>query len=225
MPERVLVVDDEKSIRRMVEYALEEGGFEVLSAGRGDDALEMIEREPVDLVVLDLMLPGIDGIEVCRRIRATRNVPIIMLSARDDEVDKVLGLEMGADDYVTKPFSPRELVSRVKANLRREDPVRVGDIELDPAARTVTRDGEDIPLTFSEFEILLKLMKSPRRVFTREELMDHLWNGSFYGDLRSVDVHVRHLRQKVERDPANPVLIRTVRGVGYALGREDGSPE
>jgi DNA-binding response OmpR family regulator len=183
-------------------------------------------------VVLDLMLPGIDGIEVCRRIRATRNVPIIMLSARDDEVDKVLGLEMGADDYVTKPFSPRELVSRVKANLRRarvvpvqEDPIRVGDIEVDPAARTVTRDAEDIPLTFSEFEILLKLMKSPRRVFTREELMDHLWNGSFYGDLRSVDVHVRHLRQKVERDPANPVLIRTVRGVGYALGREDGAPE
>jgi DNA-binding response OmpR family regulator len=232
MAERVLVVDDEKSIRRVVEYALQEGGFEVLSAARGDDALEVIEREPVDLVVLDLMLPGIDGIEVCRRIRATRNVPIIMLSARDDEVDKVLGLEMGADDYVTKPFSPRELVSRVKANLRRarvvpvqEDPIRIGDIEVDPAARTVTRDGQDVPLTFSEFEILLKLMKSPRRVFTREELMDHLWNGSFYGDLRSVDVHVRHLRQKVERDPANPVLIRTVRGVGYALGREDGTPE
>jgi len=232
MAERVLVVDDEKSIRRVVEYALQEGGFEVLSASRGDDALEVIEREPVDLVVLDLMLPGIDGIEVCRRIRATRNVPIIMLSARDDEVDKVLGLEMGADDYVTKPFSPRELVSRVKANLRRarvvpvhEDPIRIGDIEVDPAARTVTRDGQDVPLTFSEFEILLKLMKSPRRVFTREELMDHLWNGSFYGDLRSVDVHVRHLRQKVERDPANPVLIRTVRGVGYALGREDGTPE
>jgi len=232
MADRVLVVDDEKSIRRVVEYALQEGGFEVLSAARGDDALEVIEREPVDLVVLDLMLPGIDGIEVCRRIRASRNVPIIMLSARDDEVDKVLGLEMGADDYVTKPFSPRELVSRVKANLRRarvvpvqEDPIRIGDIEVDPAARTVTRDGQDVPLTFSEFEILLKLMKSPRRVFTREELMDHLWNGSFYGDLRSVDVHVRHLRQKVERDPANPVLIRTVRGVGYALGREDGTPE
>lgn len=232
MAERVLVVDDEKSIRKVVEYALKEGGFEVLSAGRGDDALEIIEKEPIDLVVLDLMLPGLDGMEVCRRIRATRNVPIIMLSARDDEVDKVLGLEMGADDYVTKPFSPRELVSRVKANLRRarvvpvqEDPIRVGDIEVDPAARTVMRDGEDIPLTFSEFEILLKLMKSPRRVFTREELMDHLWDGSFYGDLRSVDVHVRHLRQKIERDPANPVIIRTVRGVGYALGREDGPAE
>jgi DNA-binding response OmpR family regulator len=155
-----------------------------------------------------------------------------MLSARGDEVDKVLGLEMGADDYVTKPFSPRELVSRVKANLRRakatpaegEEPIRLGDLQVDPAARTVTRDGESVNLTYSEFEILLKLLKSPRRVFTREELMDHLWKGSFYGDLRSVDVHVRHLRQKVEIDDANPVIIRTVRGVGYALGREDGSP-
>lgn len=233
MAERVLVVDDEKSIRTIVEYALTDGGFEVVSASRGDDALEIVEREPIDLVVLDLMLPGLDGMEVCRRIRAHRNVPIIMLSARGDEVDKVLGLEMGADDYVTKPFSPRELVSRVKANLRRakvtttttEDPLRVGDLEVDPAARTVMRDGEQVNLTYSEFEILLKLLKSPRRVFTREELMDHLWKGSFYGDLRSVDVHVRHLRQKVERDPANPVLIRTVRGVGYAFGREDGPAE
>jgi len=234
MAERVLVVDDEKSIRTIVEYALTDGGFEVVSASRGDDALEIVEKEPIDLVVLDLMLPGIDGMEVCRRIRAHRNVPIIMLSARGDEVDKVLGLEMGADDYVTKPFSPRELVSRVKANLRRakvanattaEDPIRVGDLEVDPAARTVMRDGEQVNLTYSEFEILLKLLKSPRRVFTREELMDHLWKGSFYGDLRSVDVHVRHLRQKVERDAANPVLIRTVRGVGYAFGREDGPAE
>ena len=233
MAERVLVVDDEKSIRTIVEYALKDGGFEVVSASRGDDALEIVEKEPIDLVVLDLMLPGLDGMEVCRRIRAHRNVPIIMLSARGDEVDKVLGLEMGADDYVTKPFSPRELVSRVKANLRRakvtttttEDPLRVGDLEVDPAARTVMRDGEQVNLTYSEFEILLKLLKSPRRVFTREELMDHLWKGSFYGDLRSVDVHVRHLRQKVERDPANPVLIRTVRGVGYAFGREDGPAE
>jgi DNA-binding response OmpR family regulator len=234
MAERVLVVDDEKSIRTIVEYALKDGGFEVVSASRGDDALEIVEKEPIDLVVLDLMLPGIDGMEVCRRIRAHRNVPIIMLSARGDEVDKVLGLEMGADDYVTKPFSPRELVSRVKANLRRakaattttaEEPIRVGDLEVDPAARTVMRDGEQVNLTYSEFEILLKLLKSPRRVFTREELMDHLWKGSFYGDLRSVDVHVRHLRQKVERDAANPVLIRTVRGVGYAFGREDGPAE
>ena len=153
-----------------------------------------------------------------------------MLSARGEELDKVLGLELGADDYVTKPFSPRELVSRVKAKLRRaraepelEAPLRAGDLEIDPVARSVRRDGEEVALTFSEFEILLKLARSPRRVFTREELMNHLWKGSFYGDLRSVDVHVRHLRQKVERDPSAPVLIRTVRGVGYAFGREDGS--
>ena len=232
MAERVLVVDDEKSIRTIVEYALKEGGFDVVSATRGDEALQIVEKGPVDLVVLDLMLPGLDGMEVCRRIRATRNVPIIMLSARDDEVDKVLGLEMGADDYVTKPFSPRELVSRVKANLRRaravpvqEETLRVGDLEVDPAARTVVRGGTDVQLTYSEFEILLKLLKSPRRVFTREELMDHLWKGSFYGDLRSVDVHVRHLRQKIERDASSPILIRTVRGVGYAFGREDGPAE
>ncbi|MCU0308147.1 MAG: response regulator transcription factor [Thermoleophilia bacterium] len=232
MAQRVLVVDDEKSIRTIVEYALRDAGFEVVSAARGDEALEVLDREGADLVLLDLMLPGIDGLEVCRRIRATRNVPIIMLSARGEEVDKVLGLELGADDYVTKPFSPRELVSRVKANLRRarivtdhEEPIRVGDIEVDPVARTVRRDGQEVAVTFSEFEILLKLLRSPRRVFTREELMNHLWKGSFYGDLRSVDVHVRHLRQKIEQDPSNPVLIRTVRGVGYAFGGGDaGAP-
>jgi DNA-binding response OmpR family regulator len=228
MASRILVVDDEQSIRTIVEYALRDAGFQVATASRGDEALAAIVKNPVDLVVLDLMLPGMDGLEVCRRIRAERNVPIIILSAKGEELDKVLGLELGADDYVTKPFSPRELVSRVKANLRRaraepepEGPLRAGDIEIDPVARTVKRDGQEVALTYSEFEILLKLARSPRRVFTREELMNHLWKGSFYGDLRSVDVHVRHLRQKVERDPSSPVLIRTVRGVGYAFGRED----
>jgi DNA-binding response OmpR family regulator len=223
----VLVVDDEASIRTIVEYALKEAGFEVTTAARGDEALEAVERDQVDIVVLDLMLPGIDGLEVCKRIRAERSVPIIILSARGEELDKVLGLELGADDYVTKPFSPRELVSRVKANLRRArlDPeagatIRAGDLEIDPVARSVRRDGSEIALTYSEFEILLKLARSPRRVFTREELMSHLWKGSFYGDLRSVDVHVRHLRQKVERDASAPTLIRTVRGVGYALGSD-----
>jgi len=188
-----------------------------------------VAAEPVDLVVLDIMLPGLDGLEVCKRIRAERNIPIIMLSARGEELDKVLGLELGADDYVTKPFSPRELVSRVKANLRRARlepdrtaPLRVGGLEIDATARTVRRGDEEIPLTYSEFEILNKLASSPRRVFTREELMNHLWKGNFYGDLRSVDVHVRHLRQKVEEEPSEPVLIRTVRGVGYAFGGEDG---
>ncbi|MDX6647240.1 MAG: two-component system, OmpR family, alkaline phosphatase synthesis response regulator PhoP [Miltoncostaeaceae bacterium] len=229
MSQRVLVVDDEASIRTIVEYALRDAGFEVIGAARGDEALKVLEREPIDLVVLDLMLPGVDGLEVCRRIRATRNTPIIMLSARGEELDKVLGLELGADDYVTKPFSPRELVSRVKAQLRRARlepdqtaPLRAGELLIDPGARTVVRDGEEVTLTYSEFEILLKLARSPRRVFTREELMNHLWGGSFYGDLRSVDVHVRHLRQKVERDASAPTLIRTVRGVGYAFGREEG---
>jgi DNA-binding response OmpR family regulator len=230
MGQRILVVDDEQSIRTIVEYALKDAGFDVVTAGRGDEALAVMERDPVDLVVLDVMLPGMDGLEVCQRIRAERSVPIIMLSARGEELDKVLGLELGADDYVTKPFSPRELVSRVKANLRRgkldgehEDSLRFGDLEIDPVARAVTRDGDELNLTLSEFEILLKLARSPRRVFTRQELMDHLWNGTFYGDLRSVDVHVRHLRQKIERDASNPSLIRTVRGVGYAFGGEDGA--
>ena len=228
MSERILVVDDEQSIRTIVEYALRDAGFTVLTAARGDDALRTVEREQVDLVVLDLMLPGVDGLEVCKRIRAERNVPIIMLSARGEELDKVLGLELGADDYVTKPFSPRELVSRVKANLRRARiepdraaPLVAGGLQIDAASRTVIRDGAEVQLTYSEFEILHKLASSPRRVFTREELMNHLWKGSFYGDLRSVDVHVRHLRQKVERDASAPQLIRTVRGVGYAFGGDE----
>ena len=225
MSDRILVVEDEQSIRTIVEYALKEAGFSVVTAARGDDALDVVERDQIDLIVLDVMLPGLDGLEVCKRVRAERSIPIIMLSARGEELDKVLGLELGADDYVTKPFSPRELVSRVRANLRRARlepergaPLRAGDLEIDAVARTVTRDGQEVTLTYSEFEILHKLASSPRRVFTREELMNHLWKGNFYGDLRSVDVHVRHLRQKVERDPSNPVMIRTVRGVGYAFG-------
>ena len=223
---KILVVDDEPSIRKIVEYALKDAGFQVLTAGRGDEALDILSRESVDLVVLDLMLPGVDGLEVCRRVRAERNVPIIMLSARSEEVDKVLGLELGADDYVTKPFSPRELrlprqgePARARGEPERGETIRLGDVEIDPVARIVRRNGDDVNLTFSEFEILLKLAQSPRRVFTREELMNHLWKGSFYGDLRSVDVHVRHLRQKVEADASNPTIIRTVRGVGYALGQ------
>ena len=227
MSERILIVEDERSIRTIVEFALRDAGFEVTSVGRGDDALDALARDGADLVVLDLMLPGLDGLEVCKRIRSERNTPIIILSARGEELDKVLGLELGADDYVTKPFSPRELESRVKANLRRArlEPergasIRSGDLEIDPVARIVKRGERDVTLTYSEFEILHKLAASPRRVFTREELMNHLWDGNFYGDLRSVDVHVRHLRQKIEDDASNPVLIRTVRGVGYAFGGE-----
>jgi DNA-binding response OmpR family regulator len=226
--DRILVVEDEQSIRTIIEYALRDAGFAVVTATRGDEAIEAFDREAIDLVILDIMLPGLDGLEVCKRIRATHSTPIIMLSARGEELDKVLGLELGADDYVTKPFSPRELVSRVKANLRRarvepdrSAPLRIGDIEIDTTARTVTRAGRELALTFSEFEILHKLAGTPRRVFTREELMNHLWDGNFFGDLRSVDVHVRHLRQKIEDDPSNPVLIRTVRGVGYAFGTDE----
>jgi DNA-binding response OmpR family regulator len=231
MAQRILVVDDEQSIRTIVEYALKDAGFDVTLVGRGDDALQAIDAEPIDLVVLDVMLPGMDGLEVCQKIRSERSTPIIMLSARGEELDKVLGLELGADDYVTKPFSPRELVSRVKANLRRgrmdadtvDESIRISDLVIDPAARSVTKGDDELTLTLSEFEILHKLAKSPRRVFTRQELMDHLWRGTFYGDLRSVDVHVRHLRQKVEDDASAPVLIKTVRGVGYAFGGEDGA--
>lgn len=228
MSQRILVVDDEPSIRKIVRHALTDAGFDVLTADDGDSALSLVGTEKVDLVVLDLMLPGIDGLEVCKRIRAEHATPIIILSARGEELDRILGLELGADDYVPKPFSPRELVARVKANLRRADldnergaTLRFGEIELDPVAHTVTKAGAPVRLTKSEFEILHKLAGSPRRVFTREELMNHLWDGSFFGDLRSVDVHVRHLRQKIEDDPSEPVLIRTVRGVGYALGSED----
>ncbi|MFP5451244.1 MAG: response regulator [Thermoleophilia bacterium] len=228
MSDRILVVEDEQSIRTIIEYALRDAGFNVLIAARGDEAIEVFGREAIDLVILDIMLPGLDGLEVCKRIRATHSTPIIMLSARGEELDKVLGLELGADDYVTKPFSPRELVSRVKANLRRarvepdrSAPLRIGDLEIDATARTVVRGGRELALTFSEFEILHKLASTPRRVFTREELMNHLWDGNFFGDLRSVDVHVRHLRQKIEDDPSNPVLIRTVRGVGYAFGSDE----
>ena len=225
---RVLLVEDDPTIREMTRMTLERDGFVVETAGDGQAGLDAFDRGTPEVVLLDVMLPGTDGLEVCRRIRADHPTPIIMLSARGEELDKVLGLELGADDYVTKPFSPRELVSRVKANLRRgrlesetEERLRFGDLEIDPVARTVHRGDQEVGLTYSEFEILLKLARSPRRVFTREELMNHLWKGTFYGDLRSVDVHVRHLRQKVERDASAPLLIRTVRGVGYAFGGEE----
>lgn len=230
---KILVIEDDPTVGEFVRRGLEEQRWQVDLVTDGREGESLALSQPYDLVVLDMRLPGKHGLDVLRTLRARSfERPVLVLTAQDAVDAKVETLRAGADDYVTKPFSPRELVSRVKANLRRarvvpvqEDPIRVADVEVDPAARTVTRAGEDVPLTYSEFEILLKLMKSPRRVFTREELMDHLWDGSFYGDLRSVDVHVRHLRQKVERDPANPVLIRTVRGVGYALGREDGPAE
>jgi DNA-binding response OmpR family regulator len=226
----ILLVDDEDSVQKLLAYPLERDGYRVLPARDGEEALVSFERERVDLVVLDLMLPRVDGLEVCRRLRARSSVPIIMLTARGDELDKVLGLELGADDYITKPFSIREFRSRVRALLRRaavprRDPAAEGaitsnGIRIDLARRVVERDGRDVHLTYVEFELLRLLASDPGRVFTRTALLEELWGGSEYRDPRTVDVHVRHLREKLERDPREPALILTVRSVGYRFADE-----
>jgi DNA-binding response OmpR family regulator len=228
MPERarILLVDDERSIQTLLSYPLQKDGYEVVSAFDGREALARFAEAPFDLVVLDLMLPGVDGLEVCRRLRSRSAVPIIMLTARSEEVDKVVGLEIGADDYITKPFSLREFRSRVKAVLRRaamrraqeeegERPIESGDLRLDPAKRTVALNGTAVTTTFVEFEILAALMGSPGRVFTRDMLLSRIWGDSAFRDPRTIDVHIRHLREKLERDPKDPEYIFTVRGVGY----------
>jgi len=221
----VLLVDDEESVQKVLTYPLEREGYRVVQARDGEEALELYRAEPVDLVVLDLMLPRLDGLAVCRSLREARStVPIIMLTARGDEGDKVLGLELGADDYITKPFSIREFMSRVRALLRRaqlppqtvRDQVLEADgLLIDAARRAVTLDGEQVQLTYLEFELLRMLAASPGRVFTRKALLDELWGGSDYRDPRTIDVHVRHLREKIERDPGEPQFIFTVRGAGY----------
>jgi DNA-binding response OmpR family regulator len=221
----VLLVDDEESVQKLLTYPLEREGYTVVQARDGEEALERYRETQVDLVILDLMLPRLDGLAVCRRLREERSaVPIIMLTARGDEGDKVLGLELGADDYITKPFSIREFMSRVRALLRRAqlstvgarmETIKVGDLRIDTSRRTVEARGESIQLTYLEFELLRMLAQSPGRVFTRKELLDELWGGSDFRDPRTIDVHVRHLREKVERDPAEPELIFTVRGAGY----------
>jgi DNA-binding response OmpR family regulator len=221
----VLLVDDEESVQKVLTYPLEREGYRVVQARDGEEALALYRAEPVDLVVLDLMLPRLDGLAVCRSLREARStVPIIMLTARGDEGDKVLGLELGADDYITKPFSIREFMSRVRALLRRAQlpPQTVGDqvveadgLRIDAARRAVTLDGEQVELTYLEFELLRMLAASPGRVFTRKALLDELWGGSDYRDPRTIDVHVRHLREKLERDPGEPQFIFTVRGAGY----------
>jgi DNA-binding response OmpR family regulator len=202
----------------------------VVPAGDGEQALESFDREHFDLVVLDVMLPKVDGLEVCRRLRARSSVPIIMLTAKTEEIDKVLGLELGADDYITKPFSMREFRSRVRAALRRaemspdpdvdEEPLARGDIRIDFAKRTTEVRGEPVRLTYVEFEILAVLMRHPGRVYTREMLLDRVWGDSAFRDQRTVDVHIRHLREKVEGDPKNPEHLLTVRGVGYRFRDE-----
>ena len=222
---RILLVDDEQSLQKLLSYPLRKEGFEVVPALDGQEALDRIRDDGFDLVVLDVMLPKLDGFEVCRRLRARSGVPIIMLTAKTEEIDKVLGLELGADDYITKPFSMREFRSRVKAVLRRaelvrsddrhEEPLERGDLRIDFDKRTVDVRGEPVRLTYVEFEILAALARSPGRVFSRGVLLERVWGDSAYRDPRTVDVHIRHLREKLEEDPKNPELLFTVRGVGY----------
>jgi DNA-binding response OmpR family regulator len=224
-PVTVLLVDDEESVQKLLTFPLEREGFRVLQARDGEEALALHGSNEVDLVVLDLMLPKLGGLEVCRRMRGEGSaVPIIMLTARGDEVDKVLGLELGADDYITKPFSIREFMSRVRALLRRvklrppelrEEVIEADGLRIDTAKRVVDVRGESVQLTYLEFELLRTLAASPGRVFSRKNLLDDLWGGAEFRDPRTIDVHVRHLREKIERDPAEPEFIFTVRGAGY----------
>jgi DNA-binding response OmpR family regulator len=222
----VLVVEDDATLAMTLRYNLERAGYACLVAGEGTRALELARRERPALVLLDVMLPGIDGLEVCRRIRAESTVPIIMLTAKAEEIDRVVGLEVGADDYVTKPFSTRELVARVRAALRRAQmqpdddeqdvqPARFGSITVDPARREVLRDGTPLGLKPKEFDLLWYFVRNPGRVFTREQLLERVWGYDFAGTNRTVDVHVRWIREKIEEDPAHPRYLRTSRGAGY----------
>ncbi len=219
----MLLVEDDASIREIATLGLEQAGFRVTATGDGRDALIRFRQGPFDLVVLDVMLPSLDGFEVCKEIRRESQTPIVMLTARSELHDVVVGLELGADDYVTKPFELPELVARIKAVLRRstagppEGTIAIGDLEIDPGAFSVRRGGEDVTLTATEFRLLLELARRPKQVFTRELLLDLVWNYDYLGDSRLVDVAVQRLRAKIEADPKQPKLIHTVRGVGYRL--------
>jgi DNA-binding response OmpR family regulator len=221
----ILLVDDEEAVQKLLTFPLEQEGYRVVQARDGEEALELFDAEHVDLVVLDVMLPKLDGLEVCKRLRGRSLVPIIMLTARDDELDKVLGLELGADDYITKPFSIREFRSRVRALLRRagaqptggepDEVIDVDGLRIDVGRRRVEVRGEPAQLTYVEFELLRTLAARPGRVFSRQMLLEALWGDSAYREPRTIDVHIRHLREKLEHDPAAPEFIVTVRGVGY----------
>jgi two-component system alkaline phosphatase synthesis response regulator PhoP len=225
----ILVVDDERNILELVKFNLEKAGYRVIMAGDGKEACYLTRSEKPDLIILDVMLPEMDGFEVCQIIKkdsTISEIPIIMLTARTEEIDKVLGLEIGADDYMTKPFSPRELVARVKAILRRtakkspetladSEVINTGGLIIDPQRFEVYLEGEKLDLTRKEFELIRYLAKSPGRVLTRDYLLENIWGYEYRGDTRTVDVHIRHLRQKIESDPANPQYIETVRGIGY----------
>ncbi|MFC7395072.1 response regulator YycF [Scopulibacillus cellulosilyticus] len=231
MDKKILVVDDEQPIADILQFNLEKEGYEVICAYDGDEALQKVEEEKPDMILLDVMLPVKDGMEVCREIRKKYNTPIIMLTAKDSEIDKVLGLELGADDYVTKPFSNRELIARVKANLRRHQndaeqeeqtsEITIGALVIHPDAYLVTKRGEAIELTHREFELLHYLAKHLGQVMTREHLLQTVWGYDYFGDVRTVDVTVRRLREKVEDNPSRPAWIITRRGVGYYLRNPD----
>lgn len=223
---KILIIEDEISFSEALSFLLEKEGFETQIAETGKQGIEAFNAEKVDLVLLDLMIPEISGIDVCRTIRTSSKVPIIMLTAKDSEVDKVVGLELGADDYVTKPYSARELVARIKAVLRRGIPedvteqenfgiLNVGGIKMDIERHQVTIKGSLIPLPLKEFELLEFLMRNSGRVLTRGQLIDRVWGGDYYGDTKTLDVHIKRLRSKIEEDPANPILIQTIRGLGY----------
>jgi DNA-binding response OmpR family regulator len=241
MAERILVVDDEESIVHLIAYNLRRAGYDVLTAANGEDALAVARQASPDLVILDLMLPGMDGFDVLKELRRGAEIPVLLLTARGEEIDRVVGFELGADDYVTKPFSPRELVGRVKAILRRtrrdeptqaspqapttsptpgpagpdSDALIFGPLSINFVTYEVVREGTQIDLTPTEFQILKVLAQSPNRVFTRDELVDRVMGADFFGDVRTVDVHIRHLRSKIEENPSEPKFIETVRGAGY----------
>ncbi len=227
MAEKILIVDDEKPIVDSIKYTLYKEGYDVVVSYDGEDALEKVKKENPDLIILDIMLPKLSGLEVCRIIRRTSNVPIIMLTAKGEDMDKVIGLELGADDYVPKPFSMRELVARIKAVLRRtklpvtlaktKERLEFDDVVIDIKGRTVTKRGVQIDLSPKEFDLLVTLAENEGRVMSREYLLSHVWGEDFYGDDRTVDVHIRWLREKLEDDPSNPKYIQTVRGIGYIL--------
>jgi DNA-binding response OmpR family regulator len=233
-PPRILLVDDEQSIQTLLSYPLRKEGYDVVQATDGRQALDRFDEQAFDLVVLDLMLPKLDGLEVCRRLRSKSAVPIIMLTAKSEEIDKVVGLELGADDYITKPFSMREFSSRVKAALRRvqmsrpaetapdEAPLVVSNLRIDFSKRTVRVRGDEAQLTYVEFELLSTLARNPGRVFTRDMLLARIWGDSAYRDPRTIDVHIRHLREKIEREPKDPEYLFTVRGVGYRFRDTEG---
>lgn len=232
---KILIVDDEIYILELLKYNLENSGYEVLEAESGEEALEKLNTS-IELVILDLMLPGIDGLEVLRRIRfndSVKNIPVIMLTAKNEEIDTVLGLEMGADDYIGKPFGVRELLARIKAVLRRkeekeylpqskekEKKTQVGNLEINETTRTVKKDGILIDTSLKEFELLTLLAKNPGRVFSREDLLERIWGYDYVGETRTVDVHIRHLRKKIEEDDSSPMFIKTVRGIGYKFREE-----